>query len=155
LHNLLSLDPQFTCPNLYHILCPHHFLLTESFVTRLTEWMLPKTRPMDNMEISWKAPQEDETALCNLTLISPYLMLAFQGIRPVYDRFFDLKRLTPAESKLWKSEFIRFLKKITLKNHKTLLLKSPSHTFRIPLLLELFPDAKFVNIVRNPYDVFS
>src|SRR5579871_3279757 len=91
LHNLLSLDPQFICPNLYQILSPHHFLLTESFVTRLTEWMLPKTRPMDNMEISWKAPQEDETAICNLTLLSPYMMLAFQGQRSLYGRYFDLK----------------------------------------------------------------
>src|SRR5262249_18446044 len=35
-----------------------------------------------------------------------------------------------------------------------LVLKSPSNTGRVRTLLELFPDARFVHIHRNPYDVF-
>ena len=38
---------------------------------------------------------------------------------------------------------------------RRLVLKSPPHTCRIRLLLELFPDAKFVHIHRNPYTVFQ
>jgi hypothetical protein len=34
------------------------------------------------------------------------------------------------------------------------MLKSPTHTCRIPALLELFPDARFVHIVRDPFVVF-
>ncbi len=34
------------------------------------------------------------------------------------------------------------------------MLKSPTHTCRIPALLELFPNARFVHIVRDPYVVF-
>jgi hypothetical protein len=34
-------------------------------------------------------------------------------------------------------------------------LKSPPHTARIRLLLELFPDARFIHIVRDPYVIFS
>jgi len=37
---------------------------------------------------------------------------------------------------------------------RRLLLKSPCHTGRVKLLLELFPDAKFVYIHRDPYEVF-
>jgi hypothetical protein len=33
-------------------------------------------------------------------------------------------------------------------------LKSPTHSFRIPTLRRLFPDARFVHIVRDPYVVF-
>jgi hypothetical protein len=33
-------------------------------------------------------------------------------------------------------------------------LKSPPHSLRIPLLLELFPDARFVHVVRDPYETF-
>src|SRR5581483_2487027 len=35
-----------------------------------------------------------------------------------------------------------------------LVLKSPPHTCRIRVLLELFPTARFVHIVRDPLDVF-
>jgi LPS sulfotransferase NodH len=36
-----------------------------------------------------------------------------------------------------------------------LILKSPGHTARIKLLLELFPEAKFVHIHRHPHAVFQ
>ena len=35
------------------------------------------------------------------------------------------------------------------------MVKSPAHTFRIKTLLEIFPDARFIHIRRNPYDIFS
>jgi hypothetical protein len=34
-------------------------------------------------------------------------------------------------------------------------LKTPPHTDRIPILLEIFPDAKFIFIHRDPYMVFK
>lgn len=154
LHNLLSYDPQFTTTTLYHTLGFHHFLLTEKVVTRLTAPFLPKSRPMDNMEISWDAPQEDEAIICNLSLVSPYLMTAFHSDDSVYGRFFDLRDITPAEKKKWQSAVLYMLKKISFVEDKRPLLKSPTHTFRVKALLELFPDAKFIHIVRNPYAVF-
>ena len=42
-----------------------------------------------------------------------------------------------------------------MKYQRALLLKSPTHTARVRLLLELFPDARFVHIHRHPYDVFQ
>ena len=36
-----------------------------------------------------------------------------------------------------------------------MVLKSPTHTARVRLLLKLFPKAKFIHIHRNPYDVFQ
>jgi hypothetical protein len=164
LHELLSNDPRLICPNLYQILSPHHCLLTEAVIAPLTEWMLPKTRPMDNILIAWDTPQEDETALCNLTGMSPYLMLAYQGQRWKYERFFEMQDLTAKEQSHWKSVFLTFLKKVALRSEKVhggpvagqrMLLKSPTHTYRVKLLLKLFPEAQFIHIVRNPYDVFN
>jgi hypothetical protein len=72
------------------------------------------------------------------------------------DRLDDLCRnLSSAELARWKSALRTFVKKILLRTPAAPLLKSPAHTGRIPLLLELFPDARFVYIVRNPYDVFA
>jgi len=44
---------------------------------------------------------------------------------------------------------------IIILNNKRILLKSPTHSFRINLLLEMFPKAKFVCLYRNPYNVYS
>lgn len=155
LHNLLAEDKRYVTPNTYEVINPHHFLLTESTVTKFTKWMLPKTRPMDNMKLSWTSPQEDESALLNLTLSSAYLMLAFQGQREYYGRYFDMQGVPEKELTRWKKEFVYFVKKLTVKTGRQILLKSPTHTYRIPLILEMFPDANFVNIVRNPYSVFN
>jgi omega-hydroxy-beta-dihydromenaquinone-9 sulfotransferase len=155
LHNLMAMDPTFTYPNLYHVMYPGHFLLTERIVSNLTGWILPKTRPMDNIPTSWTMSQEDEMALLVMTLISPYLMLAHQGDRSKYGRFFDLTELTPDERRVWKDSFLRFLKKLTIRENKPIVLKSPSHTYRIPILLEMFPNAKFIYIYRDPYAIYS
>ncbi|HEC92641.1 MAG TPA: sulfotransferase [Candidatus Atribacteria bacterium] len=37
---------------------------------------------------------------------------------------------------------------------RRLLLKNPANTSRVKLLLEMFPNAKFVHICRNPYDLY-
>lgn len=155
LHNLLALDPQITYPNLYQVLFAGHFLLTERIASPLTGWAIPKTRPMDNIPVGWDMSQEDEVALHLRTLCSPYMMLAYQGQREHYKRFFDLTELTDAELSLWKREFLRLLKKLTIRANRPIVLKSPSHTYRIPLLLEMFPNARFVYIHRDPYTVIS
>src|SRR6185369_16768385 len=41
LHNLMSRDPQFTHPNLYHVLAPQHFVVADKPVTKLTRCLLP------------------------------------------------------------------------------------------------------------------
>jgi hypothetical protein len=38
---------------------------------------------------------------------------------------------------------------------RQLVLKNPVNTARIRMLLELFPDAKFIHIHRSPYEVFA
>jgi hypothetical protein len=50
---------------------------------------------------------------------------------------------------------IMLLKRITFLRNRPVLLKSPTHTARIKVLLNLFPQAKFIHIIRNPYDVFA
>ncbi|MBM4077392.1 MAG: sulfotransferase, partial [Planctomycetes bacterium] len=154
LHNLMTLDPEITYPNLYQVMMPNNFLTTEKWLTALTSWLLPKTRPMDNIPAGWDMPQEDEMAILLMNLMSPYLMLAHQIDRSKTDRFYDLKSLTTKERKIWQESFVQFLKKLTIRNNKPIVLKSPSHTFRIPILLELFPNAKFIYICREPYSVF-
>jgi hypothetical protein len=155
LHELLILDPRHTYANTYQCLEPNHFLLTEPLFRRLFRFLLPSRRPMDNMPAGWERPQEDEFALCMMGQPSPYLTIAFPNHPPQDPEALDLDDLPPHAREAWKNTFLRFLRHLTYKDPRRLVLKSPTHTCRIPTLLELFPDARFVHIVRDPYAVFS
>ena len=154
LHGLLNRDPQFTSPTMYRTLFPWHFLLTEKIVSRATGWLMPRSRPMDNVPMSWDAPQEDDIALCIMSLISPYSFLATPRNLQEFWKSLEMEKLSEPERQHWKDCLMLLLRKITYADQRRIVLKSPSHTYRIPLLLEMFPDAKFVYIYRNPYDVF-
>jgi hypothetical protein len=109
---------------------------------------------MDDMAITWESPQEDEFALCNLGVPSPYRTVAFPNHPPQCQEYLDLENIGLDERLKWQHALMRFLKQITYRTPKRIVLKSPPHTCRIPALLEMFPDARFVHIVRNPYEVF-
>lgn len=156
LHNLLAQDAgKFAFPNTYQVTNPHTFLTTEALHSRRFAWMVPKKRPMDEMELSFQVPQEDEFAPCLMSLRSLYLGISFPRSEDAYSRYLTFEGVPSGEIEQWKSAFVWFLKKLTLKHGRPLILKSPPHTARIRLLLEMFPDARFVHIHRNPYEVFQ
>lgn len=154
LHNLLTLDERYAFPNNYHVSFPNSFLTAEKLQLRTLDFFLPRRRPMDNVEWSMSSPQEEEFALCLTTLMSPYMGWVFPNRRNDYDRYLTLRDVSADELEEWQSALVLVLKKLTWKLRKPLILKSPPNTCRIRLLLELFPDAKFIHIHRNPYDVF-
>jgi len=85
---------------------------------------------------------------------SPYLTVAFPNHPPQYSQYLDLEGLPPAALAGWKRAFLHFVQLLTFKDPRRLILKSPPHSCRIKVLLELFPDARFVHIVRDPYVLF-
>ena len=154
LHNLLSLDERFTYPTTYTCLFPSHFLLTENTIKRQLEGFLPETRPMDNMQLSWDTPQEDEIALALLTGLSPYIDFAFPHIPPTNHRFLDFKEATFKEIQIFKETLTYIVRKHTYRSRKRVVLKSPAHTYRIRLLARIFPGSKFIHLVRDPITVY-
>ncbi len=154
LHELLILDDRHAYPNTYHCFDPNHVLLTEAFFRKYLNFLLPDRRPMDNMAAGWGRPQEDEFALVLLGQPSTYADVAFPNRPPLYPGALDLSGLSPTQLRAWKRTFYRFLQTLTYDDPRRLVLKSPPHTARVPTLLELFPDARFVHIVRDPHVVF-
>lgn len=155
LHNLMSIDERFAYPNNYQVLFPHVFLWTEVVSSKLISFFLPKRRPMDNVEWNMQSPQEDEFALLLMSRMSPYLGWAFPRRREFYDRYLTFRDVPVAEVARWKEAFVFLARKLTWKYRRPLIFKSPTHTARVKLLLELFPQAKFVHIHRDPYAVFA
>lgn len=152
LHELLCCDPQFGFPSTYACLNPSHFLLSEAWA----KTHAPSTsRPMDNMSYSWASPQEDEFALLSLGAPSPYAALLVPSLMRDAGSLVDLRLHTAAEQKWWMDTLQLFLRLLTVQQHKRMVLKSPPHGFKFPLLLAMFPDARYIVIERNPYEVFA
>lgn len=154
LHNILSLDEQFVSPNLFQTMYPHSFLISEPWLRPMMDVLTPRKRFMDNMEMGLREPAEDEMALAILSLRSNMLSWTFPRNSARYDRFLDFQGVSESDRQSWKSQLARFVNKFTLKNARRPLLKSPNHTARIQLILELYPQAKFIHIRRNPYEVY-
>ncbi|MBC7855957.1 MAG: sulfotransferase [Pirellulaceae bacterium] len=155
LHYLLGLDDRFACPNLYQVHYPHTFLSTERWFSGLTAFLLPRHRPYDNVRLDLTVPDEDEFAMCVSGFMSCYLAGVFPRRAEHYDQFLTFRNAPPQAIEIWKSSLLRFLQKLTFKYDKPLIIKSPTHTGRIKLLLEIFPGARFVHIHRDPYTVFQ
>lgn len=160
LHELLTRDPALAAPSTYECFNPRHFHLSAWLFSKL-DYLIPRMRPMDDMKLGWHTPQEDEFALLNMGLPSPYQELAFPNHRKRAAPFLSLEQFSPRERTRWHDALVRFLKSVTLHRMKRrsgsaprLVLKSPPHTARLAALSEMFPDAKFIHIVRNPAEVF-
>ena len=153
LHELAMLDDRFCCPNTYECFAPGHFLLTEDIMTSALRWMIPSKRPMDDVAAGWDRPQEDEFALMSLGAPSCYRRIAFPRSSPTRPEALDLTKLPPAELDRWKRSLRRFLAMLAVRDPRRPVLKSPPHTARVGVLAEMFPESRFLHVVRDPYVV--
>ncbi len=157
LHNLMALDEQFAYPRIYQVSNPHSFLRLdiEKIIERQKQMTAARKRPMDNVEFDLLSAAEDEFATCPMSIRSHMVAWSFFRQEPFYDRFLTFRDAPRKDYERWRKAFVWFLKKVVYKyNGARPLLKSPQHTARIRLLLEEFPNARFVHIRRNPYVVF-
>lgn len=155
LHELMSADDRYATPSTIQCFAPCLFLLHGRIIQKYFNFFMPRNRPMDNMTMGWDKPQEDEFAVCNLGQPSPYLRMAFPN-RPLEGPdFLDLGEVSPEQREAWLDTLETFMKMVTVQENKPLILKSPTHTGRIGELAARFPDARFIHITRDPYDVFA
>jgi len=154
LQELFAHDPRLATPSNYQAYCANHFLLTETFALRYLKFLLPGKRPMDNVTLRWDSPQEDEWARVTMGLPSPYLQIAFSREPAPCLKYADMEGLSSTELEAWTQGFLRFLRAVTLRTQKRLVLKSPHHTGRIRHLHQMFPDAKFIHVTRHPFTFF-
>jgi hypothetical protein len=137
------------------VLNPHTFLITERWAAPAADRLIVRRRFQDEVALGAGVPSEDEVALCTMTGLSPYMAWYFPRDGSEYDRYLTFRDVPDGEVARWEHALTTFLKKLTLRFGRPLVLKSPPHTARIRRLLGLFPDARFVHIHRNAYVVFQ
>ena len=100
-------------------------------------------------------PQEDELALSLLSLRSPYLGWAFPREETRYRKYFDFEQAEDDDRQMFEAALKLFARKLSYKYGKRLVFKSPTHTARVPILLKLFPGARFILLTRDPFRIFQ
>ncbi len=158
LHNLLSRDPGFSTITFRHTVLPWDFLNRIRIGARILEAALPEKRGMDDVPLALDSPQEEEMALGNMGPLCYYYCYYFpQFWRREYRRSILFEGVTEEELDLFADRYRYLLGKLSLENKggKRILLKNPANTGRIHWLKKVFPNARFVHIHRNPYEVFA
>lgn len=150
LQELMMLDERWSSPTTFQCFSPLSFLVSRWWIKPLTSLLLPKRRPMDNMDMSWDAPQEDEIALMTMGLPTTYRRIAFPNEPARHLNYLDMACLSPSELSRWKAGLQRFVNYLNYFYRRPLVLKSPPHTGRMKILLEMFPQAKFIHLTRDP-----
>ena len=131
------------------------FGLAKAFAPIL-EKALPEHRYIDNIPVTPTSPQEDEIAIANMTDLSFYHGIYFpKAFSEFLSRGLFFDGCSEGDIARWRQRFVYLLRKLShYQDGKTLLIKNPVYTGRLSLLRAMFPDAKFVHIRRNPYEVF-
>lgn len=156
LHHLMSRDPNLGYVSQLQTMAPEAFLVGESVLRPILARMLPKKRPFDNVQLFLDFPQEEEHAIANMSIHSELHGLFFpRNMRYYVKKYALFNDLSEQEQAEWKKVYMAILKKATFKMQgKRLILKTPANTSRTRVLLDLFPNAQFVHIYRNPYHIY-
>ena len=155
LHNILTKDPASGYSTTYQSVFPNNLKSKLVFKTFMRIFM-PAKRPGDNMKMSVNLPQEDEYGLSNMTHQSFYHFFYFpSSYQSLYSNYIRFESLSDDEIVDWKLKYKQMVIKALINTSgNRAILKNPVNTGRMLRLLEIFPEAKFVFIVRNPVSVY-
>ena len=149
LHQLLAADPLAATARNALIIAPQVALLLKPLLVPLLRRGMTATRPIDAVSWGPMDPQEDEIGLARLSFDTNMAGVAFPQEYP-----FHFRRCVLSSTPGFRRQFLHFCRRLTLlhegsdKSHW--LIKNSAHTARVPLLLELFPKARFVLLQRDP-----
>lgn len=150
LHQLMSADPGAATARNVLTVAPQAALVLKPLIGRVLGRVMTATRPIDAVPWSACDPQEDEIGLARLTVDSHMAGVAFPQ-----DYLRHFHRCTLSTTRHFQQQLLHFTR-ITWahdgEGKRHLLIKNPAHSARVPLLLDLFPRARFVLMKREPAD---
>lgn len=156
LHNLVCQDPQMGYVTTYQSVFPNFTLSSKWLWRNMMKWMMPERRATDNVELSVDFPQEEEFAISAINSYSYYNWWYFpKDYRKHFENFIRFEGKGEKIKETWKADYRNLVKKALFNLGKERFVsKNPPNTGRIDTLLEIFPDASFIHIYRNPIAVF-
>ena len=150
LQDALAKDRRFHYLSLYRMIAAQHFTVTDAWlrpglnkVVMWLNWGYPLQRTTLNLDYSG----ELDVALTFLGSPSAYTWAHFFPKK--FDYFFD-ELVFNQTNKKWVEDYILIMRKLQRQRPGAqLLIKSPGDTARINVLIQAFPDAKFIFLTRD------
>jgi len=157
LFNLLSGAPSLSYAAPVPAGLPWDFLLLGRLLEPLLHRAIPSQRGIDPMAVTPTAPQEDEIALASMTAPSYYHGVYFpRRFRAEMARGLFFDGCDARAVARWRRHLRLFTEKVSMRaGGRQVLIKNPAHTAKVRQLREIWPDARFVHIVRDPYRVYQ
>lgn len=161
LHEFFTQDDRLGYHTNFQMVFPEIMLSSEWWLSPVLERisrLFHLHDPVHRIPLSFRFPGEEDGTMC--TAVNPrgaqWGFFFPKKMKDYFRKYVLFEDLPIAEKEAWTGDFLYLLKKISLANKgKRLVLKSPPNTARIGLLLSLFPDARFIFIHRNPFDVYA
>lgn len=160
LHNIMCRDKNLGYVTVFQVTAPDFCLIGDKLIkgpVSIVQKMIHPTREIDNIPLSMDNPEEEDVALSNMT---PYSYLHMYSFPQRASQFFEkyithFDKLPQSDIAEWQEKYMMIMRKATIKaKGKRLVTKNCADSARIKALLELIPNAKFIHIYRNPYDVY-
>ena len=153
LFNLLALDSNHRSPRYWEIMSPLPLTKSE-FAIKKREWkvnaelkfartIIPKLRHMHHI----RAQTPEECELLATINVRSFVYMCMANV-PEYVEY--LKDCSFESVFIWHKKFFQMLE-LTGRPERWLL-KDPSHISHIPEILEIYPNARFINIHRSPME---
>ena len=152
LQNVLTRDPALgfsdpVCSATY----PYCRLLAP-MMRRIQRKALVDARPMDNLKYGLDFPIEDTFAVSSVTPYSIILMCSLPNAYDYYVKTAFVEDLSEKEHAEFRRTYDTVLRKLSyMKGHRRLICKSPDNTCRLRDLMDMYPNAKYIHIYRDPY----
>lgn len=157
MHHLMANDPQFATTSLLHCALPNAWITLEPLVRWIIRRRGHKTRHVDAMPMSADGPQGDDLAMAGLTDLSIYHGYSFpKSYEAIFRRSVLFEGVSSDTAQEWQHRYRHLLQKVAWHTGRSRLLsRNAAHSGRIRWLLEMFPQAKFIHLHRNPYRVYA
>ena len=135
-HNVFSCDKHFGYNTTYQTVFPHLMMWGQPFFKKNMSWLMPLANMMPYTYYNfWFLPKHQQEYA---------------------DKYLLFEDISEAELKVFEETFTRLIKISLWNTHGTQFLsKNPPHTGRVKELVKMFPNAKFIYLMRNPYTVFE
>jgi hypothetical protein len=160
LQKLISQNAQFVTPNLFDTVFPDMMVLGQKTIRPILNFFCNRLKinmELHNHMLHMDFPGEEDVAM--LGQLNPYAfnwaLMYPKDAELIMDNTINNIQENLEATDYWKKDFIKLIKKLQfLHPGKELLLKSPPHMGRLKTLLGIFPEAKFIYIMRDPYTLY-